>query len=175
MKKKILCFVLLILFACGSYAIAAEKIGFIDMKDILLLSDAGKEAAKEFQKAFEKSRTEIQRQEAQLKKVKDDLEKQKQILTEQAMQEKELSYQKRFRDYKRLVEDANAEIKRKDQELRQRMLPEILEAVNEIGKKGGYTMILDFGAGGMAYHSKDKDITKQVIEEYNKIYKSNKK
>jgi len=174
MRKTVLCVVLIILFACGSYAIAAEKIGFINMKDVLLLSDAGKQAAKEFQKAFEKSRTEIQNREAQLKKIKEGLEKQRQILTEQAMQEKELSYQKQFRDYKRLVEDANAEIKRKDQALRQQMLPGILKAVDEVGKKGGYTMILDIGVGGMAYYSKDKEITKQVIEEYNRIYKSKK-
>ena len=90
------------------------------------------------------------------------------------MKEKELEYQKKFRDYKRFVEDSNAEIQRMDKELSQKLIPEILKVVGAIGKKEGYTMILDVSAGGMAYHSSAKDITKNVIKEFDKAYKSKK-
>lgn len=172
MKKTIGTVIIVMLFLSGTYAFAAEKIGFIDMKDVLLLSDAGKEAAAEFQKTFQKKRGTIQKREADLKKMKEELEKQRLVLTEAAMREKELEYEKHFRDYKRLVEDSNAEIQRMDQELSRKMIPEILKVVREIGEKEGYTIILDVNAAGIAYHSKENDVSKQVIKAFNKVYKA---
>lgn len=164
----------IVLMLIGTNAFAEEKIAFINMKNILLLSDQGKEAAEEFQAVFQKKRENIQKRETELKTMKEELEKQRPVLTETAMREKELEYQKQFRDYKRLVEDSNAEIQRMDQELSRKMIPEVLKVVNEIGKRDGYTMILDVGMAGIAYHSKARDITKQVIIEFNKEYKSKK-
>ncbi len=174
MKKTIGILIVAFLVLSGTYATAAEKIGFINMKQILILSDAGKEAGVDFKKAFQKIRDQIQTREEKLKKLKENLEKQRPVLTESAMKEKELEYQKKFRDYKRFVEDSNAEIQRMDKELSQKLIPEILKVVSTIGKKEGYTMILDVSAGGMAYHSKAKDITKNVIKEFDKAYKSKK-
>ena len=162
----------IVLMLIGTNAFAEEKIAFINMKNILLLSDQGKEAAEEFKVVFQKKRENIQKREAELKTMKEELEKQRLVLTETAMREKELEYQKQFRDYKRLVEDSNAEIQRMDQELSRKMIPEVLKVVNEIGKRNGYTMILDVGMAGIAYHSNARDITKQVIIEFNKEYKS---
>lgn len=175
MKRIVIVISVMVLLLTGVNALAEEKIAFINMKDILLLSDQGKEAAEEFKAVFQKKRERIQDREAELKKMKDELEKQRPVLTDTAMREKEMEYQKQFRDYKRLVEDSNAEIQRMDQELSRKMIPEVLKVVNEIGKKDGYTMILDIAAAGIAYHSKAREITKQVIVEFNKEYKSKKK
>ena len=174
MKKTISILIVAFLVLSATCTYAAEKIGFINMKQVLLLSDAGKGAAGEFQKVFEKSKAKIQAREAELKKRKENLEKQRLVLKESAMKEKELEYQKDFRDYRRLVEDSNADIKRMDQELSRNLIPVILKVVNTIGKEEGYTMILDFNAAGVAYHSKAKDITKKVIKEFNKAYKPKK-
>jgi len=174
MKRIVVIISIIVLMLTGTYAFAEEKIAFINMKDILLLSDQGKGATAEFQTVFQKKRENIQSREAKLKEMKEELEKQRLVLTETAMREKELEYQKQFRDYKRVVEDSNAEIQRMDKELSRKMIPEILKIVNEIGKRDGYTMILDITTAGIAYHSKARDITKQVILEFNKEYKTKK-
>lgn len=174
MKKTISILIVAFLVLSVTCASAAEKIGFINMKQVLILSDAGKEAGIEFKKVFQKTRDQIQTKEAKLKKLKENLEKQRPVLTESAMKEKEFEYQKKLRDYKRFVADSNANIKRMDKELSQKLIPEILKAVSAIGKKEGYTMILDVSAGSMAYHSRAKDITKNVIKEFDKAYKSKK-
>ena len=109
-----------------------------------------------------------------LKKLKDDLEKQRPVLTESAYKEKELSYQKEYRDYKRFIEDTNGEMKLKDQELSRKLIPEVLKIVNTIGKREGYTSIMDVNSGGLVFHSKANDITTKVIKEYNKVYNSGK-
>jgi outer membrane protein len=154
-----------------SYAIAAEKTGFVDMREIMLKSDAGKKASEEFSKLYEKDKTMIQEKEAELKKLKDELEKQRTVLTEAAMKEKETDYQKRFRDYQRMVKDVNEELQMRDQELSKKLIPEILRLIHSIGEKEKYTLIIDVSTIPLAYFSKEHDLTKKVIEEFNKTYK----
>ncbi|OIP90283.1 MAG: hypothetical protein COS57_14970 [Syntrophobacterales bacterium CG03_land_8_20_14_0_80_58_14] len=158
----------------GSLAAAAEKTGFVDVREIMLTSSAGKRAAEDFKKAFEKDKAAIQEKEAELKKLKDELEKQRPLLKEEAMKEKELAYQKKFRDYQIMVKDSNEELQAKDQDLSKKMIPEILKIVKAIGEREKYSMIVDISAIPLAYYSKENDLTKRVIDEFNKTYKPKK-
>ena len=54
------------------------------------------------------------------------------------------------------------------------MLPEILKLVQAIGEKEKFTMIIDIGQIPLAYYAKENDLTKRVIEEFNKTYKPKK-
>lgn len=166
--------VVLALTLTGSLAAAADKTGFVDIREVMLASSAGKKAAEDFKKTFEKEKAAIQEKENELKKLKDDLEKQKPLLKEEAMKEKELAYQKKFRDYQLLVKDSNEELQAKDQELSKKMIPEILKLVQSIGDKEKYSMIIDVSAIPLAYYSKENDLTKRVIDEFNKSYKPKK-
>jgi outer membrane protein len=176
MMKKIgwlifgLCMILSVLLYI-SPAMAAEKTGFINIREIMIKSDAGKKAAGEFKKLYEKDRARIQAKETELKKLKDELEKQRAILTEKAMKEKETLYQKKFRDYQLLVKDSNDELQARDQELSKKLIPEILKVVQTIGEREKYTSIVDISTVPLAYYAKDNDLTDQVTEELNKTYK----
>lgn len=163
-----------ILAFTASPAAAAEKTGFVDIREVMLTSSAGKKAAEDFKKTFEKDKAAIQEKEAELKKLKDDLEKQRPLLKEDAMKEKELAYQKKFRDYQIMVKDSNEELQAKDQDLSKKMIPEILKLVQSIGEKEKYSMIVDISAIPLAYYAKENELTKRVIEEFNKTYKPKK-
>jgi outer membrane protein len=165
---------ILALAFAASPAAAAEKTGFVDIREIMLTSTAGKKAAEDFKKAFEKDKAAIQEREAELKKLKDELEKQRPLLKDEVRKAKELAYQKKFRDYQLLVKDSNEELQAKDQELSKKMIPEILKLVQAIGEKEKYGMIVDVSAIPLAYFAKENDLTKRVIEEFNKTYKPKK-
>jgi outer membrane protein len=165
-------FVFLSLFLCGTCAFAAEKIGFIDMREIMVKSDAGKKAAEDFGKLYEKDKTMIQQKEAEMRKLKDELDKQRTVLKESAMKEKEAAYQKKFRDYQLLVKDSNEELQTRDQELSKKLVPDILKIINLIGDKEKYTLIIDVGSTPVAYFAKENSLTQKVIEEFNKNFKS---
>jgi outer membrane protein len=158
----------------ASPAAAAEKTGFVDIREVMLTSIAGKKAAEEFKKVVEKDKAVIQEKEAELKKIKDELEKQRPLLKEEVMKERELAYQKKFRDYQILVKDSNEELQAKDQELSKKMIPEILKLVQAIGEKEKFNMIVDISQIPLAYYSKENDLTKRVIDEFNKTYKPKK-
>ncbi len=154
--------------ASAAYAQAAAKIGFIDIRQIVATSDMGKQASADFKKVWEKKKVVIDKTEAELRKMKEAIEKQRSVLKEEAMKEKELEYQKHLREYQRLVTDSNEEMALRDQQLSQKLFPEIMKYVNAFGEKEGYTMIIDVNNPGIYFHSKANDLTKRIVAELNK-------
>ncbi|MEA1970923.1 MAG: OmpH family outer membrane protein [Thermodesulfobacteriota bacterium] len=174
MKKVISLLIVVSFILAGVCSAGAEKIGFINIKNIIVNSDAGKAAGLDLKKFVEKKKAQIQEKEGILKKTKTDLEKQRAVITASAYKKKELAYQKSYRDYKRFIEDANEEMKLKEQQFSQKLIPEVFKIANSIGKKGGYTCIMDVSTNGLIFHSKANNITTKVIEQYNREYKSRK-
>jgi len=152
----------------------AAKIGFFSMEEILATSEMGKEANQEFKKIYEKSKTNISAREQELQRLKDELEKQRPILKEQALRDKEVAYQKKFRDYQDMVKDANDELNTRRQDMVNKYVPDILKIVKAIGEAEKFTMIVDISAVPVAYFSNEVNMTKRIIDEFNKTYSKKK-
>lgn len=157
--------------AMAAERISAEKIGYVDIREIMMNSESGKKAAAEFKNIYEKNRLIIQGRESELQKLKEEMDKQRSILTEAALKDKETSYQTKFREYQALVKEANDDLQGKDQELSKTMIPEIQKIVNAIGEKDKYTLIIDLSAVPIPYYNKNNDLTKRIMDEFNKTYK----
>jgi len=165
--------ILALVFA-ASPAAAAEKTGFVNVQEVMVTSTIGKKEAEDLRKGIEKTKATLQEKEAELKKLKEELEKQKPLLKEEALKEKDLVFQKKVRDYQLMVKDSNDEIQAKEQDLQKKMIPEILKLVQAIGEKEKYSMIVDYSLIPLAYHAKENDMTKRVVDEFNKTYKPKK-
>jgi len=178
MSKKVLLISALLCLSLADVALAvekisAEKIGFVDIREIMMNSESGKKAAAEFKNIYDKNRLIVQGRESELQKMKEELEKQRSILTEAALKEKETTYQAKFREYQVLVKEANDDLQVKDQELSKSMIPEIQKVVNVIGEKEKYSIIFDLSAMPIPYYNKTNDLTKRVMDDFNKSYKPN--
>jgi len=160
---------IVLLVLSGSLAQAADKIGFVNMREILIRSDAGKAMEEEFKKSVEEKRAIIQKKEGELKKAKENLDKQRSILTPQALQEKEMSYQVDFKEYERLVKDSNEELQMRDQFLSSKIIPEVVKVIRAIAEKEKYALILD--ETSVIFASKENSVTDKVIKELNRTYK----
>ncbi len=156
------------IFVLGLNAWAADKIGFINLQEIMQNSSAGKKAADDFKKFYEKETQEIKSMENQLKKMKDELEKQGSVLTQSSRSEKEAAYQKKMRDYQLLVNDTNEELKKRDQEMTQKLMPGIIKIVRSIAEREKYTLVIDVATMPIPYYAKENDFSNKVIEEFNK-------
>ncbi len=154
----------------GSWAAAAEKTGFVDIREVMLSSGSGKKVMEEFKKTKEK----LQREDNELKKLKDDLDKQRPLLKEDVVKERELAFQKKVRDFQIEVKDSEDEFKAKEQEMYKKLIPDILKLVQAIGEREKYGMIIDVSAIPLAYFAKENDLTKRVIEEFGKTAKPKK-
>lgn len=159
--------------ATAAERVSAEKIGFVDVREIMMNSESGKKAAAEFKGIYEKNRLIIQGRESELQKLKEEIDKQRSILTEAALKDKETAYQTKFREYQVLVKEANDDLQGKDQDLSKNMIPEIQKIVNAIGERDKYTIIIDLSSIPIPYYNKTNDLTKRVMDEFNKSYKHN--
>lgn len=178
MKKSVYLFVAVILLVFSASAAAADKIGFVDVKEVFFQSDAGKKEFGIVKIEVENKKAILKERENKLRELKTELDKQRLVLTKEAYGKKELEYEGLFKDYKRLVEDSNEELARKEESIKKRLIPEIVKTAKQIGKKEGYSMILDISSGQytgvLLYHSEASDLTKEVIKEYNKLNHSKK-
>lgn len=157
-----------LVFVWSASALAVDKIGFINLKEIIQNSTAGKKASDDFAKFMEKEKQSIQTAEKELKKMKEELDKQGSIMTAKARSEKEAAYQKKIRDYQLQVNDSNEELQRRDQEMMQKLIPGIIKIVRSIAEKEKYTLVIDVATMTPAYYAKENDFSNRVIEEFNK-------
>jgi outer membrane protein len=156
----------------SSSVIAAEKYGIVDLQKILVQCNAGKKNVEILKKMGSDKFKPLKKKDAELRKLKDALEKQKSVLSKAMYTEKEMALQKQARDLQIRAKDAADEMKVKEEELLNKLIPEIDKAIKAIGEREKYTMITD--ARAPAYFSKDIDLTQKVIEELNKTYKPRK-
>jgi len=176
MKKNIFLItgLVLLIFVWTNTSFAADKIGFINMQQIIQGSAAGKKAADDFKKFLEKKQEGIKAAENEVKKLKDELDKQGAVMTASSRSDKEAAYQRKMRDYQILVDDTNKELQKRDQEYSQKLIPEILKVVRTIAEREKYTLILDISTMPMPYHDKANDISRKVIEDFNKAQSAKK-
>lgn len=170
MKRKIymIAAVVLMVFVWSTGSMAEDKIGFINLQEILRKSNAGKKTIKSLEKLTDKERNQIQATEKALLKMKEDLEENGAAMTASERSEKMFAYKKKLREYESHVSDADNTIKRQDQEAVQKMLPDIMKIVQSIAVKEKYTMILDVATASYPYYDRERDISDKVINEFNK-------
>jgi len=153
-----------LLVLMGSWAAAAEKTGFVDIREVMLSSSSGKKVMEEFKKTREK----LQKEDNELKRLKDELDKQRPLLKEDVAKERETAFQRKVRDFQIEVKDSEDEFKAKEQELYKKVIPDILKVIQAIGEREKFTMIIDLGTIPLAFYAKENDLTKRVIEEFSR-------
>ena len=163
-------FVLMFFIFTNSNVFANDKIGFINLREIMQNSTNGKKLGDEFKKLYDKKNEAIKTTEIDLKKMKDALDKQAAsgLLTPAARKEKETVYQKKLRDYQILIDDTNKELKAKDEEIAAKLIPEIMKVVRAVAEREKFTLVMDIASMPVPYAAKENDISKKIIEEYNK-------
>ncbi len=157
---------LVMLAAFASFAWSAEplKFAYVDMQRALNSCESGKEAKKVIQQEFEKMQKSFAGKQRELEKLKEDLEKRGSVLSETMRREKERDYQTKLRDLQRLQRDYEEDLRRKDQELTNRILRELEAIIKKMGEEGKYTMILERNQPTIIYIASILDLTDEVIK-----------
>ncbi len=173
MKKTV--FFILFAFLFCSTALADElKIGYVDLQRALNESEGGKKAKSDLEAIIKAKQKDIDKRAKEVEKLKADIDKQSALLSEEARKKKQDELDRKLREYKRFLQDAQEEVKKKEFELTNAILKDLVRIVREIGKEEKYTIILEKAEGLILYADKAVDITDKVIERYNKEIKSKK-
>lgn len=152
-------------------AFAAEnaKTGVVDFAVVINNSEAGKQANAQLAELINAKRAAAQEQAKNVESLKKAFEEQAATLSAEDKKAKEEELNKVFRDYQNTVALSNAEVQKKQAELRTSVINEIKGVINKIAQEENYTMILD--AAVVPYYDKNTDISAKVIQKYNESKK----
>ena len=166
--------VVAMVFMMGSVVYAENlKVGVIDTQKILALSSYGKAAKAEIQKKGEALTSDLKTRETEIAELKAKIEREGLVMSPEMREEKEREFRIKVGDYQAQEKKAKQEMAQLQMKLSGRIQEDVLEIVDGIGKKGGYTLILDKGT--LMYAADAIDISDQVIEIYNKNFTSDMK
>jgi outer membrane protein len=144
------------------------KIGFVDLQRALNDSTAGKKAKEEFKKQVERLQVDLKAQKERLEALKEQLEKKALVMKEEERRNLEKDYQKKLRDFELAYKDSQSELQMKDNELTADLLKELQVVIEQYGKNGNYTIILEQASSSVLYGAPEIDLTDQIIEAYNR-------
>lgn len=164
MKRIIVALIALLMLATP--ALAETKIAFVDLQKALNLSKAGVKAKNEIAAQVKKYEDEFKIKQEGLQKLKDDLEKQAVLLSDSAKAQKERDFQQNVKELQRFQKDVKEELQLKDTEHTKRILNELFDILQKLGKDGGYSMVIEKNEGAVIYADESIDLTDELIKAF---------
>lgn len=165
---------LAICLACSAPALAAGKIGIINLVGITDASDVGKAAKKNFQDRFGKEISALEKQRDAINKEMEQYNKQAAAMSEDARNKKGRELQKRIQEFQK----KEAELAKRSSPVRQQLdeqLSKVLsEACSTYAKDNGYDILLNYIPSNppiVPYASESVNVSEGVLAEANKIWK----
>lgn len=149
----------------------APKIGTVDMQLALQSVEAGKKAKAKLEGEFNAKKQQLQKEEAQIKKMGDEFKKQSLVMSDQARAKKQAEIQDRILKFQELTAQSQAEIQQKESELTAPIIDALRKIVSDVAQKKGYTLVLEKNENTVLYSQDKDDLTQQVISAYNKAHK----
>lgn len=172
MKKYIsaLVAVMFIIGICSVATAKAEgyKFGYVDFNRALNEVEEGKRTKSSLKAEFEKKQKKLEFMQKELKTMQTDLEKQKLILSVEAMKKKEESFRNKFIEVNQKLAQYREEMAKRELEATGKILTKLRDIVRKIGRKEGYTMILEKSQDVVIYSPNGADLTSRVIKQFNK-------
>lgn len=169
MMKSILAVgVLSFFFLTGvSSATDVAKIGVVDFQKILEVSNAGKTAQVEINKQGKQMESDLKDRGAEIEDIEKKIERESLVMSKEVREEKQREMRIKIGDFKALQQKYMEDFKSLENRIISRIQKEVVELVQEIGKKEGYTLIVEKRTGGVVYAPTSIDITDAVIQIYN--------
>ena len=154
----------------GTVAKAAEvKIGVVDFQAILETSEIGKKYESELMAERKRMETDIKQGEDELKDLKEKLDREAMVMSDQAKQDKQIEFGVKRNALIKKTNDYRQDLMKKQQEGLNVLRREVFQVAQDMGKKGGYTIIVDKGT--LLYMDSAVDLTPALVKALNQSQK----
>ncbi len=159
----------------GQHALAATeaaapvfKVAFVDLQDALQSVDAGKKAKGQLEKELTAKRQSFEKQQASLQKETEDFDKKAAVMNEAARAAKHAEIQKRIAEFQKAFQESQMELQKRERELTKPIIDALRAIVEGIGKAQNFHLVLEKNEGAVLYAQNGVDLTKEVIDTFNK-------
>lgn len=147
--------------------VPVAKIGVVDMQTIATDSDAAKAAKEQLEAKYGKERAALEKRGDSLKKQAEGLKNPKQ----KGIEDKRAAFIKAKQKLDNDTRNFLRKVEQDEVKLRQDMVTLVFNAAYEVAKAKGYNFIVDVTAAGILYADPAMELTQDVLEEVNKLYK----
>lgn len=154
-----------LLSAVPAVALAAPKIGVVDMQGAMMQTEDGLRAQATIKKFFDRRQHELDSRQEQLKREREDLAKQARVLSRSSLQRRMEHWQRRMLEVQTLFVEYNKELQKKQGELTQPIIRKMFRVVRRIARRRDIDMVMDKTA--VPYARADLDLTDMVVQMYN--------
>ncbi|OGP61170.1 MAG: hypothetical protein A2V65_12545 [Deltaproteobacteria bacterium RBG_13_49_15] len=167
--------ILVFMMVVSSYGADATKIGLVDFQKILSVSNAGKYAQTEITKQGKQMEDDLKKRGDEIEEVKKKLEREAPVMSKEKREEKERDLRIKVSDFNALKKKYTDDFKELEKRFITRIQGEVIGLIEEIGKKEGFTLILEKREGGILYFPSTIDITERLIQGYNESFSKSQK
>lgn len=146
-------------------ALAEVKVGVVDMQVVATDSDPAKKAQEEMKAKYGAERDSLEKQTKDLQKLADSFK------GPNIPEEKRMDFIRKRRTLDEKTRDFTTKVERDEIKIRQDMVTLVFRAAYEVAQRKGFNFVVDVTAGGVLYAEQNMDLTKDVLEEVNKLWK----
>ena len=173
MKSAVLAGLGLACFGTAPWVMAKEqKIATVDMQKTLQTMESGKKAKAQLEKEFNSKRTQLQAEEAAIKKMSEEFKKKSLVMNDQARGKKQAELQERIMKFQELTARSQSEIQQKERDLTQPIVADLRTVISDIAKKRDYSLVLEKNENTVLFSMDQDDLTADVIAAADKKVKT---
>ena len=143
------------------------KIGVVNIQKVLLTSSAGKLAKAQINKKAREMESSLTVKKEEIEKLKESLEREALVMNKEARGEREREIRIKINDIKSLKNKYENDLKKIEGKVVKRIQKDVEVIIQELGKKGGYLLIISNPV--VLYSPSSIDITDQLIQAYNNV------
>jgi outer membrane protein len=173
MIRRVLPFVLCLLAA--STARAAEDdllIGYVDLQKAIQSVEEGRRAKSKLEKTFKKKQAALSAKEEELKKLQEALEAQATVSGDSPdAQAKKKEFQTKLMELQQVYMKEQQELAKLERQELSAITEKMRTIIEQVGKAGGYSLILEVQGNRLLYAKDHMDLTNEVIRKYNAKFK----
>lgn len=155
-----------------SEAHAAEPmIGYVNLQRAIMEVDEGKRAKSALRKTYEKKQQELSKREQELKAMKDALDKEAAGKNDADTRRRQVEFQSKYLELQQVFMKESQELQALQEKEVAAIQEKMRKIITEIGKGGGYTLILEIQENRLLFAKPHLDVTNEVIRKYNARHK----
>jgi len=143
----------------------------VDTQAVLSESELGTSVTAEMEALRDAKQREMQSRQEEITALRNRLNEGQLSLSEGEIQNMQAEMEAKVSALTRAQDDANRELQKRQQTLLENIEQQVMPVVSRVGSEGGYTMIFQKFNSGLVHVDESVDITLEVIQRLNQIYR----
>jgi len=155
-----------VLFMGSVSAAEGVRIGYVDMRKVMLESKAGTQKKAEIEKLIKQRQDKLAKEEQKLKDLEQVFEKDKLVLTDAQKKEKQKEFETKVQAFQKMASEAQREIGEKDNEFARKAVDDIKGIVRDLATEEKLTLVFEKNQQPVLYAEDGPDLTDKVLQRY---------